>query len=142
MCSSDLSLPGVTAITFDMVREEVAKDEDMSALVIAIESMVEGEKLPDRLAQYDRYRDSLSVVDGVPMYGRRVIVPLSLRQSVLECLHSAHQCPVRMLDRAQHSVFWPGITADLDRVRQGCTYCNRNAHSQPAMPPQPLASPQ
>ena len=99
------SLPGVTAVTLDMIREEVAKDEEMSALVTAIESMVEGDKLPDRLAQYDRYRDSLSVIDGVPMYGRRVIVPLSLRQSVLECLHSAHQCPVRMLDRAQHSVF-------------------------------------
>ena len=136
------SLPGVTAVTFDMIREEVAKDEEMSTLVKAIENMEQADRLPDRVGHYDRYRDSLSVIDGVPMYGKRVIVPASLRQSVLECLHSAHQCPVRMLDRAQHSVFWSGITADLDRVRQGCEYCNRNAPSQPAMPPQPLASPE
>ena len=27
-------------------------------------------------------------------------------------VHSAHQCPVRMNDRAKHSVYWPGIMSE------------------------------
>ena len=75
------------------------------------------------------------------MYGRRLIVPSNLRQSVLECLHSAHQCPVKMNDRAKQSVYWPGITSDIEIMRKACVYCNRNAPTQPMMPPLPLAGP-
>ena len=75
------------------------------------------------------------------MYGRRLIVPKSLRQGVLECLHSAHQCPVKMNDRARHSVYWPGITSDIENVRRACVYCTKNSPTQPLMPPLPLASP-
>ena len=81
-------------------------------------------------------------MDGVPMFGRRVIVPASLRQSVLISLHSAHQCSVKMQDRARDAVFWAGITGDIERTRRNCSFCERNAPSQPAMPPLPLASPQ
>ena len=52
------------------------------------------------------------------MLGRRAIIPASLRQSILHSLHSAHQCSVKMLDRAKHSVFWAGITDDIERTRQ------------------------
>ena len=76
------------------------------------------------------------------MYGRRTIIPRSLRRQVLESLHSAHQCPVRMTDRAKQSVYWPGISTDIDNIRSSCSYCSRNAPSLPSMPPLPLASPE
>ena len=76
------------------------------------------------------------------MYGRRAIIPKSLRQQILECLHSAHQCPVRMQDRAKQSVYWPGISSDIEMIRASCSYCTRNAPSLPPMPPLPLASPE
>ena len=63
-------------------------------------------------------------------------------QSVLDSLHSAHQCSMKMQDRAKHSDFWPGITGDIERTSRNCSFCERNAPSQPAMPPLPLASPQ
>ena len=50
---------------------------------------------PDRkllrleLREYFQHRDSLTQVDGVPLYRDRVIVPKSLRGAVLEILHSA-----------------------------------------------------
>ena len=42
---------------------------------------------------------------------------------------------------AKHSVYWPGITSDIENMRRACVYCNRNAPTQPMMPPLPLASP-
>ena len=46
-----------------------------------------------------------------------------------------------MLDRAKHSVFWPGLMNDKENTRRSCSYCDRNAPTQPAMAPLPLASP-
>ena len=135
------SISPIEAITFEKVKEEVKKDQEMSKLVETITNMADFDTFPDYLSAYSKLRESLSVVDGVPMYGRRLIVPSTLRQSILECLHSAHQCPVKMNDRAKHSVYWPGITSDIENVRRACVYCNKNAPTQPMMPPQPLASP-
>ena len=135
------SIDSIEAITFDKVKEEVQKDQELMKLVDAISNLSELDNFPDYLSKYSKLRDSLSVVDGVPMYGRRLIIPSTLRQRVLECLHSAHQCPMKMNDRAKHSVYWPGITSDIENVRRACVYCNRNAPTQPMMPPLPLASP-
>ena len=135
------SISTLDAITFEKVRKEVQKDEEMLKLVDAITNLSDLDNFPDYLSVYSKLRENLSVVDGVPMYGRRLIIPSNLRQSILECLHSAHQCPVKMNDRAKHSVYWPGITSDIENMRKACVYCNRNAPTQPMMPPLPLASP-
>ena len=47
-----------------------------------------------------------------------------------------------MTDRAKHSVYWPGITSDIENTRNSCHYCNRNAPTSPMMPPLPVASPE
>ena len=77
----------------------------MVELVKAISNKADQYSFPDTASAYNRYRDELYVLDGVPMYGRRVIIPRTLRQKVMESLHSAHQCQARMLDRARDSVF-------------------------------------
>ena len=136
------SLSPVEAITFEKVKEEVQKDPEMKQLVEAIINLSELDTFPYALSVYNKLRKHLLVVDGVPMYGRRTIIPRSLRQQVLESLHSAHQCPVRMTDRAKQSVYWPGISTDVENIRSSCTYCSRNAPSLPSMPPLPLASPE
>ena len=46
-----------------------------------------------------------------------------------------------MNERALQTVYWPDITLDINRLRQGCDNCDKYAPSQPALPPCPLASP-
>ena len=135
------SINPIEAITFEKVKQEVQKDQEMLKLVEAITNMSDFDNFPDYLSAYSKLKESLSVVDGVPVYGRRLIVPSTLRQSILECLHLAHQCPMKMNDRAKQSVYWPGITSDIENIRRACVYCNKNAPTQPMMPPLPLASP-
>ena len=76
------------------------------------------------------------------MLGRRVIVPSSCRRRVLDSLHSAHQGSAKMLERAKHLVYWPGIVDDLEQTRKRCSICDRNAPSQAMMPPLPLETPE
>ena len=60
---------------------------------------------------------------------------------MLGVLHAAHQGVSGMTNRAEQSVFWPGITKDILRIRSTCRTCVRNAPSQPAglpvAPPSP-----
>ena len=76
------------------------------------------------------------------MYGRRVIVPHSLRREVLQGLHSAHQGVAKMSDRSQDVVFWPGLFKDIEQIRAECAACDTNAPSQSPLPPEPLESPE
>ena len=46
-----------------------------------------------------------------------------------------------MTSRASSSVWWPGITADIEGVRRNCSSCDKVAPSQPAAPPRTLPSP-
>ena len=40
-----------------------------------------------------------------------------------------------MGSRAKMTVFWPGITADIEEARAKCRACHRNAPSQAKLPP-------
>ena len=86
-------------------------------------------------------RQYLSFRDGVILYKDRVVVPVSLRHSVLLALHAAHQEVSAMERPARPTVFWSGMTHDIYNVRYNCAYCNRNAPSQAATPPITLDSP-
>ena len=55
----------------------------------------------------------------------------------ISTIHVAHQGTSHMIAKAETSIFWPGITADIHATRQECPNCNRMAPSQAAMPPIP-----
>ena len=63
-----------------------------------------------------------------------MVIPSSLRKAVLDNLHSAHQGVSGMESRAQALVFWPGISYDIQRTREECYVCNKNAPTQAAQP--------
>ena len=46
-----------------------------------------------------------------------------------------------MTARAEASIFWPGITNDIQATRANCLHCNRMAPSQAALPPTPPTLP-
>ena len=92
MCS--LNYLPVQAVTFEDIKREVSRDQEMQDLVAAISSKECQDRFPDSVSHYNKFSENLSVMDGVPMFGRRVIVPASLSQSVLISLHSAHHSAV------------------------------------------------
>ena len=73
-----------------------------------------------------KYKDDLSVVDGVVTYKGRAVVPQSLQDEVLRALHRAHQGSTSMALRAADTVWWPGMSGDIARVREGCLRCHQN----------------
>ncbi len=81
------------------------------------------ENVPESLQQYWQYRDRLSCADSVILMDGRVLVPATLRHEVLRALDAAHQGTSRMSSRTRSIVFWPGITTDIETVRNRCQEC-------------------
>lgn len=124
-------------VTWDMVREATTSDESMQELIKVINEGFpsDSRELKPLLRPYSRISDSLYTMDGVILTGHRVVVPASLRHSILDALHAAHQGVSVMGARAADSVFWPNITMDIQRVRDECLQCHRSAKSNPMQPP-------
>ena len=83
------------------------------------------------------YRNKLYIVDDVIMHDNRVLIPPSLRAAIMETLHAAHQGETGMSLLAQSTVFWPGITKDIEKTRKTCKPCIQNAPSHPKSTPFP-----
>ena len=54
---------------------------------------------------YWRIKDMLSEYNGVIYMGDRVVVPVELRDSILETFHAAHQGTTSMRLRAESNLF-------------------------------------
>ena len=130
------AITNLRSITWDIVRDHTTKDVTMVKLVGHIQRGFPDcrQKLEAELMQYWDHRDNLLVIDDVVLLNERVVIPPSLRQEALQSLHAAHQGTTSMIERAKTGIFWPGITSDIQRIRQHCSSCNRSAPSQPKTP--------
>ena len=122
------------ALSWSLLAQETKQDDVLQTLLRAIQDDFKG-TYPG-IEPFARYRDSLHIQDGFIMYEDRVVVPSSLRPTVLQNLHSAHQGASAMELCAQSIVFWPGMSYDVKNVRSGCSECNKNAPSQAPLPPE------
>ena len=57
-------------------------------------------------------------------------MPESEREGTLKILHEGHYSASKMLPRAKDSVYWPGITKDIETTAGRCHACATNARSQ------------
>lgn len=72
---------------------------------------------------YFTARSELSVWNGILMYRDRIVIPDSLRPEVVSDIHSGHLGLNKCRERAKGSVWWPGISNDLERVVKSCEFC-------------------
>ena len=122
------------AISWEMLGAATEDDPELSVIRESIETgdHFKIAELGDRFPKYKGVIDKLSSVDGVVVYKGRAVVPTSLRDMVLEVLHSAHQGVSGMFRRAEACVYWPGMVEAITKTRAKCESCHRVAPSQPA----------
>lgn len=137
------ALDALHAITWKDVQLATTQDQNMKALLDYVESGFPScrSQLPVDLQVFFQHKKYLTSCEGVVMYKKRIVVPKSLRKNILALLHCAHQGTSKMTARAETSVFWPGITGDIQKIRDSCASCNRMAPSQPQAPPAEINHP-
>ena len=134
-------LPPITASDLVMSTDG---DKDLAKLRCFIHGGFPETKpqMPPSIQPYWRVRDMLTEHGGIVYMGDRTVIPESLRDRVLSTLHSAHQGTTSMRLRAEKSMFWPNMAADIANTRNHCTSCDAQFPSQSAEPPITPAPPE
>lgn len=93
-----------------------------------IQIIVEGwpEKISDLnpgLRQYWFFRDEPSIEDGVITKGERILIPETIRDSILEQLHTGHIVIEKTKLRAKSAVYWPNVNRDIENMCKQCHIC-------------------
>ena len=91
---------------------------------------------------YQQAQGELSVVNGLVVFGNRVVIPASQRQRILHQLHESHQGLHKCRQRAQITVWWPGLSRDLKELINRCETCRLARPAQKSEPLQPTPLPQ
>lgn len=77
-----------------------------------------------------KYKNSLSVIDGILMCGYKV-VPVSLRNQILNPLHESHMGTTKMKSLARSYVWWPGLNNEIQQITKKCETCTNIRQSPP-----------
>ena len=83
----------IQAVTWEMIVESSSKDSQMTQLVdlIRVGTPADKQSWPAGIAEYHRFKDNLSTIGPSVLYSDRVVIPKTLRNTVLDTLHAAHQ---------------------------------------------------
>ena len=109
-CNSTQKL---TSITWERLAAETRKDANFKTLQEAIHNgFLKAYWTNSSTVPY--WPDNLHVAEDVVIYNDRVVISSSLRSTVLDALHSAHQGVSTMGHRARLTLFWPGMTYNIE----------------------------
>ena len=133
----------VEVITWDKLSKAAQSSPTYKSLHSLISSGAPEDKTlwPEELQIYYHHRHALVPVGHVLLLHDRPLIPVGLRQEIMEHLHAGHAGTTGMYARASNSLFWPNMRADLVRHRAECSSCVMNAPSNPSSPPLPYQHP-
>ena len=89
---------------------------------------------PDK--QFKSCPAKLSIHNGLLLRGTRIVIPQSMRTEILQKLHLGHQGITRCRERAKQSVWWPGISKQIEETVQKCLICCQHLtqRAEPLLP--------
>ena len=79
--------------------------------------------IPESVKPYYSVAAELTVEKGLLMRGSQVVIPASLHGSILCELHDGHQGITKCRERAKYSVWWPGLSKQLESTVKSCQEC-------------------
>ena len=83
------------------------------------------------LQPYWSYRDELSVIDSIILKDKCIIIPHSLKEQVLNQLHTNHMGIEKTKLLACECVYWPSINADIEKYIKQCSTYLQFQQTQP-----------
>lgn len=79
---------------------------------------------------FHAFKSELSETDGLLTRGNRIIIPESLRGEIIERIHEGHLGLTKCRERAQTSVWWPGLSSELKQKIEKCKFCCEHRKTQ------------
>lgn len=86
------------------------------------------------------FREEISFASGLLFKSEKLIVPQQLRSQMLDKIHESHLGMVKCKERARDVLYWPGMSAQIEKVVAQCAVCNehRNCNQKEPLISHPL----
>lgn len=129
------SLP-VSDARIQSIVDETQTDGQLQTLVNVIVSGWPDERklCPKSILEFWNHRDELSYQNGIVFKGQKLVIPQSLRQSMIEAMHVGHFGVEKTTGRARDIMFWPSMTKQISDFVLACDICNRYRDSNTKEP--------
>ena len=90
----------------------------------------------DALKPYWSARGALTPAHGILQKTKRVIMPSAKKLQVLDKIHEGHQGIVKCRKRVKTSVWWPGLSREVQDMVENCNVCakHQQQRAEPLMP--------
>ena len=107
------------------IRRELKVDKSIQEVIKMVkEGWPENKSLCSPEVQlYWGIQDELTDINGLLLRGSRLVIPKSLRRSILEKIHTGHLGIEKCRRRARQSIYWPGINNQVDQMIKRCQTC-------------------
>ena len=127
----------LTSSTAKAMQHANVTDPDMRQLLPMVMTGWPSSKasLPVCLTPYWSVRDELSIIDGILYRGWQVVVPPSLRSSMLKKIHSSHMGADSNYRMCRDILYWPGMKAAIHDLCASCGQCAQYNGAQHAREP-------
>lgn len=118
------------------IKEHTEEDATMQAMKkLVIEGWPESYKdLRDDLKPHCKYRDEISYQDGLLHLNDRIIIPVDLREKMVEKCHWAHNGIESTIKIAKANLFWSGMAQQVEEKVKMCETCAKYMASQEKQP--------
>ena len=133
--SAITSCLGIKDLNIENLEQEALKDEKYQALHKAVINGFDGFKgryckrtkapLHQYIHNFRAHWQNLSTDGKLVVINDKIFVPEQSRSKILKILHSGHQGITRMLQNARQSVYWYGITKDVQDMCEKCNECQK-----------------
>ena len=110
-------------ISIEQVKEASQGDKQYLELLELIQNgfpQSRNKVQPSHAREYWSVHERLSCIDGVALMDSRVVIPRSLRKQIITNLHAANQGISGMKARANQTVYWPGMDAQMRNFKDAC----------------------
>lgn len=135
------SIPA-TPRKLEVIRAATKADGDLQMVLQYIKSGWPdyASDVPAAVREFFPIRNELSEHSGLVTRGTRMVIPHILRADILDRIHDGHQGLSKCRERANTSVWWPGISSELKQKVESCQLCHEMKHTQRKEPliPTPL----
>ncbi|XP_074026021.1 uncharacterized protein K02A2.6 isoform X1 [Leptinotarsa decemlineata] len=116
------------------VRRQTALDTELQKVIQYMRKDRWPKKIDTALKPYYHRRNELCDENGILTWGHRIIIPRSLREALLEELHTSHFGMVKMKTTARSLLYWPNIDRDIENMVRSCSICSENKQDPPKAP--------
>jgi len=121
-----------------MIHEKQKEDPVLTSVAFNVRTGWEKPPKDSPLVPYYNIRDELSICEDILLRGQRLVVPSCLCKDMLARIHKGHLGITKSRLRARASLWWPGMSAEIEKYIKLCEVCREHTTNpkEPLMPSQ------